>query len=182
MSLEEKNPTARQRRETILQLLRQISDGGAISASALAAKLGVSRQIVVGDIALLRASGEEILATPRGYLLQNTDNGGLRRTIACKHHSGDAMARELYAIVDNGGEVLDVIVEHPVYGQISGALKLRSRYDVTAFLEKVERYRAQPLSALTDGIHLHTVFCRDEETFLRITQALQEQGILLERG
>ena len=68
MSLEEKNPTARQRRETILQLLRQISDGGAISASALAAKLGVSRQIVVGDIALLRASGEEILATPRGYL------------------------------------------------------------------------------------------------------------------
>ena len=167
MSLEEKNPTARQRRETILQLLRQISDGGAISASALAAKLGVSRQIV---------------ATPRGYLLENTDNGGLRRTIACKHHSGDAMARELYAIVDNGGEVLDVIVEHPVYGQISGALKLRSRYDVTAFLEKVERYRAQPLSALTDGIHLHTVFCRDEETFLRITQALQEQGILLERG
>ena len=171
--------TAEERREGVWKALARSSQP--VSASALAKEFGVSRQIIVGDVALLRAAGAAIDATPRGYVVRR-DSGGLRRTIACKHHSGDAMARELYAIVDNGGEVLDVIVEHPVYGQISGALKLRSRYDVTAFLEKVERYRAQPLSALTDGIHLHTVFCRDEETFLRITQALQEQGILLERG
>ena len=177
----EKVLNASARRQMILDILSESME--AVSASALASRLGVSRQIVVGDVALLRASGEEIIATPRGYCLE-----GLRRkqilvrTIACKHHLGDAMARELYAVVDNGGEVLDVIVEHPVYGQISGSLKLRSRYDVQSFLEKVEKYEAQPLAALTEGVHLHTISCPNEEVFERIAKALAEQGILLDRS
>jgi len=176
----EKTMNASQRREVILDILSQSRE--AISASALAARLGVSRQIVVGDVALLRASGEEIIATPRGYLLEGAGKKQiLVRTIACKHHLGDAMARELYTVVDNGGEVLDVIVEHPVYGQISGPLKLRSRYDVQMFLEKVEQYKAQPLAALTEGMHLHTISCENEEAFKRIAKALAEQGILLDR-
>ena len=176
----EKTMNASQRREVILDILSQSRE--AISASALASRLGVSRQIVVGDVALLRASGEEIIATPRGYLLEGAGKKQiLVRTIACKHHLGDAMARELYTVVDNGGEVLDVIVEHPVYGQISGPLKLRSRYDVQMFLEKVEQYKAQPLAALTEGMHLHTISCENEETFKRIAKALAEQGILLDR-
>lgn len=181
MAVENKNLTAQQRREAIRELLSKNHE--VISASALAARLGVSRQIVVGDVALLRAAGEQIIATPRGYLMEGRrDAAILVKTIACKHHTGDAMARELYTIVDNGGEVLDVIVEHPVYGEISGPLKLRSRYDVQEFLKKLERYSAQPLAALTDGIHLHTISCGNEEIFERISKALAEQEILLERN
>ena len=170
--------SAAQRRETICKILSAGSEP--VSASALAARLGVSRQIVVGDVALLRAAGEQITATPRGYLLEG-EGGRFVRTIACKHHLGDAMERELYTVVDYGGEVLDVIVEHPVYGQISGSLKLRSRYDVQVFLNKVAQYQAQPLAALTDGIHLHTISCENEEVFGRIVRELAQQGILLEK-
>ena len=45
---------AAQRRERILTRLN--SAGAPLSASTLAAELGVSRQIVVGDVALLRAA------------------------------------------------------------------------------------------------------------------------------
>lgn len=180
MAAEGKNMSAQQRRKAIRDILSDTRE--AVSASALAARLGVSRQIVVGDVALLRASGEQIIATPRGYLMEGAGKKeALVRTIACRHDLGEAMAQELYAVVDNGGEVLDVIVEHPVYGQISGSLKLRSRYDVQVFLDKVDQYRAQPLAALTGGIHLHTVSCESEEAFERIMKALSEQGILLDR-
>ena len=175
--------SATQRREAIIKILSHSSE--AVSASTLAARLKVSRQIVVGDVALLRAAGEQITATPRGYLLEKSksqqEDSRYIRTIACKHHLGDGLARELYTVVDNGGELVDVIVEHPLYGQLSGPLKIRSRYDAKAFLDKVEEYSAQPLAALTDGIHLHTLACADEEAFQRIVQALAEQGILLEK-
>ena len=93
--------------------------GNPVSAAALAQEFSVSRQIIVGDVALLRASGADITATPRGYLLGHAGTG-LVRTAACSHTPED-MGRELYAIVDAGCEVLDVIVEHPVYGQLAGA-------------------------------------------------------------
>lgn len=102
--------------------------GNPVSAAALAQEFSVSRQIIVGDVALLRASGADITATPRGYLLGHAGTG-LVRTAACSHTPED-MGRELYAIVDAGCEVLDVIVEHPVYGQLAGALHLRTRSDV----------------------------------------------------
>lgn len=176
---------AAQRRIEIVKILSQSSE--AVSASALAAQLKVSRQIVVGDVALLRAAGERITATPRGYLLERAQTDGesgqgrFVGKIACKHHLGDDLARELFTIVDNGGEVVDVIVEHPLYGQIDASLKLASRFDVQAFLDKVEGLKAQPLAVLTDGIHLHTLSCPNEETFQRIVKALGEQGILLEK-
>ena len=86
---------------------------------------------------------------------------------------------ELYTVVDLGGEVLDVIVEHAVYGQLIGQLQIRSRFDVDAFVEKLNQYRAAPLSSLTEGIHLHTLSCPSEEVFSRIQKALRESGILL---
>ena len=101
---------------------------GPVSAAALAERFSVSRQIIVGDVALLRAGGTDILATPRGYLLGGR-GGGVERTVACVH-APEEMERELNAIVDAGGEVVDVIVEHPVYGQLTGLLGVRSRYDV----------------------------------------------------
>ena len=89
------------------------------------------------------------------------------------------MERELNAIVDAGGEVVDVIVEHPVYGQLTGLLGVRSRYDVAEFVRRVEEHGARPLSALTGGIHLHTVRCPDEKTFRRVRKSLEAENFLL---
>jgi uncharacterized protein len=117
------NPS--QRREKILEILQKREEP--VSASSLAKTLKVSRQVIVGDVALLRAANQPITATPRGYLLESTNarSGELIRTIACRHDR-NGISRELYAVVDNGCGVLDVIVEHAVYGQISGRLQVFS--------------------------------------------------------
>ena len=163
------------RREAILEALE--GGGQPVSASALARKLGVSRQIIVGDVALLRSAGADIAATPRGYVLERGETG-LRRQVACRHTAGE-MGAELYAMVDNGCAVVDVIVEHPVYGQLTGSLQLKSRYDVDRFIARSRG--ASPLSLLTEGIHLHTLLCPDEAALERVRRALGELGILLEQ-
>lgn len=165
-----------ERRERILEYLRQAAQP--LSATALAQRLSVSRQIIVGDVALLRAAGEGITATPRGYVLDRPQ-AGRRYTVACLHSGGD-MERELTLMVDQGCTVENVIVEHPVYGQLTGPLELSSRHDVSEFIRKVEENGARPLSALTDGIHLHTLRCPDEGAFERVRAALAEAGFLVE--
>ena len=165
--------TAAQRREALLDYLRAASEP--CSASALAARFRVSRQVIVGDVALLRAGGAQITATPRGYLLQAGQTAETR-TVACRH-SAEQMGPELYAIVDNGCTVLDVIVEHPVYGQLAGQLHCASRYDVDAFL--AASAGVQPLSLLTGGIHLHTLLCPDEASYRRVLAALDDLGVLV---
>jgi transcriptional regulator of NAD metabolism len=164
------------RRKKILDRLKK-SDKP-LSASYFAEKLDVSRQIIVGDIALLRAEGEKINATPRGYVLGNEQDDGIQWQIACKH-SSEAMKDELYAVVDEGCIVKDVIVDHPVYGQLTGELQLKSRYDVDQFIERVQSTNAKPLSFLTEGIHLHTLICPDEAAYQRIVDNLKKQGVLL---
>ena len=164
------------RRERLMELLEGAE--GPVSATALARTLSVSRQIIVGDIALLRAAGEHITATPRGYVLDRSAAGELR-TVACRHTTPEDMANELNIMVDNGCTVVNVIVEHRVYGQLVGQLDLSSRYDVSEFIQKVVKNGAKPLSDLTGGIHLHTLHCPDEGAYRRVTQALREAGILL---
>lgn len=165
-----------ERRNKIEAVLRAADSP--VSASALAERFSVSRQVIVGDIALLRSAGTEILATPRGYVMANATHGLVRR-IAVKHRA-DQMEDELNAIVDNGCTVVDVIVEHPVYGQLTGALQLANRYDVAQFIARSAA--AEPLSRLTDGIHLHTVSCPDEAAFVRVEAALRAQGVLLKES
>lgn len=162
-----------QRRQKILSILSEAET--AVSASSLAEQLSVSRQIIVGDVALLRSGGAEILATPRGYVVGKAPHG-LIRQIAVQH-SVQEMEEELNAIVDNGCTVLDVIVEHPVYGQITGPLQISNRYEVEQFIERCAD--TEPLSRLTDGIHLHTISCPDEESFLRVCRMLEKLGVLL---
>ena len=166
---------AQERRRAIAQRLKQTQSP--VSAAALARELSVSRQIIVGDVALLRAAGADIVATPRGYVLGRRP-AGVERTVACVH-TPEEMEVELNAIVDAGGEVADVIVEHPVYGQLTGILGVRSRYDVQEFLRRVAADGARPLSDLTGGIHLHTIRCKDEKTFQRIQDSLKNAGFLL---
>lgn len=170
---------AEERRQAILNILQNAPQP--VSASALAGRLAVSRQIIVGDIALLRAGGADILATPRGYCLQSPADAGLIRRVAVRH-SAEGMEAELNAMVDQGCTVVDVIVEHPLYGQLTGALQLSNRYDVAQFIARSQSADALPLSRLTDGIHLHTLLCPSEDAFHRVTALLRQQGILLEES
>lgn len=167
--------TAEERRKSMLNTLK--NSDRPCNATTLAETYGVSRQVIVTDVALLRAAGVSIHATPRGYVV-GREESGIRRRIACRHEAGDT-ERELCIIVDQGCTVWDVVVEHPVYGELTGALRLKSRYDVGQFIQKSSE--AQPLSLLTEGIHLHTVLCPDEQAFQRVCDALREAGFLLER-
>ena len=167
---------AEERRQAIWEILRTAEQP--VSAGALAARFSVSRQIIVVDIALLRAAGAAVSATPRGYVTEGAP-AGLVRQVAVRH-TASQMGDELNAMVDNGCTVLDVIVEHPVYGQLTGPLRLASRYDVAQFLSRCGRADARPLSELTEGIHLHTLSCPDEAAYERVRQALRRLGILLE--
>ena len=167
---------AQERRQAIARRLEEAS--GPVSAAVLAREHSVSRQIIVGDIALLRAGGMDIAATPRGYVLP-APAAGLVRTLACRHRA-DQMEEELNAMVDQGCTVLDVIVEHPIYGQLTGQLQISSRYDVEQFLARVQAHDAAPLSMLTGGIHLHTLRCPDAATCERACAALKAAGLLLD--
>ena len=166
---------AEERRQAIQEILQQSSQP--VSAGALAARFSVSRQIIVGDIALLRAAGADISATPRGYIARLSP-AGLVRQVPCQH-DGAGMEAELNAIVDQGCTVLDVIVEHPIYGQLTGPLQLASRYDVGQFIARCAQADARPLSDLTGGIHLHTLSCPSEAAFQRVQEALGQLGVLL---
>ena len=167
---------AEERRQAILEYLRRSSRP--VSAGFLAERYSVSRQAVVGDVALLRAAGADVSATPRGYVILKADRG-LTRRVACRHDAA-GMEAELNAVVDQGCSVLDVIVEHPVYGQLTGSLQLASRYDVGLFLARCAQADARPLSDLTGGIHLHTLSCPDEAAFRRAREALGALGVLWE--
>lgn len=164
------------RRTQILEYLNH-SDAP-LSATWLAHTLDVSRQIIVGDVALLRASGANILATPRGYVL-DTPAPGQQYTVACRHAAQD-MEQELNLMVDHGCTVESVVVEHPVYGQLVGQLNLSSRYDVAQFVQKAQAHEMRPLADLTGGIHLHTLRCKDAQAVERLVEALRQAGFLVE--
>ena len=157
------------RREELLKMLKESETP--LSGSALAKKLGVSRQIIVSDIALLRAGKQEILSTARGYLLYCPPVPRCTRCFPVSH-TDEQMEDELNAIVDLGGRVLDVLIPHPVYGTIRADLGLSCRQDVAAFLERFRTCRTRPLCTLTDGVHYHTVEAADEKTLDAIEQAL----------
>lgn len=170
---------AEQRRAAVLDRLTHSNQP--VSASVLAGELGVSRQIVVGDVALLRAAGTQIDATPRGYQLASAPKGycGI---LACAHRTEEEMRDELYTVVDQGGVVVDVAVENPLYGELRGNLNLVSRYDVDNFLTQAAAVPDCLLSRMTGGVHLHTLRCPDEATFRRIKRILAEKGILYQKA
>ena len=165
---------AAKRREYIIERLKASSKP--VSATVLGDELSVSRQIIVGDIALIRASGVSITATPRGYVMQSASDDGLY-TLACVHDF-ENMEKELNIMVDNGCTVINVTVEHPLYGQLVGQLHLSNRYEVSQFVKKCRADGASPLSTLTGGIHLHALSCPSRECFERTKAELEKNGLL----
>lgn len=170
------NYTTDDRRREILKMLS--AESSPIKASYFATEFRVSRQIIVGDIAILRASGHKIIPTPHGYMLEEAKTPTNTAVIACKHSNEESLD-ELYVIVDNGGTVIDVTVEHPVYGEIHGLLNIESRYDADKFAESLKDSNALTLSSLVEGIHLHTISFRDQECLDRIKKALTDKGYIL---
>lgn len=164
-----------ERREKIIEILKGRKEP--VSASSLAETLSVSRQIIVGDVAILRAENHDIEATPRGYILNSKYDFPYTGIIACRHGKEET-EEELNTIVDFGGTCIDVSVDHPFFGEITGNLSIKSRYDVSVFLKHLER-DSKPLSSLSyDGVHLHRIGCPDKETFERIVSSLDEKGII----
>ena len=166
---------AEERRTRLLEILQDKNEYQ--NAARLAQELGVSRQIIVSDVAILRERGWDIISTPRGYLLDERSDWGYSGTVACRHDE-EGVRKEFYIVVDNGGAVIDISVEHPIYGQITARLDIRSRYDADLFIDRCREEKAVLLSALTDGLHLHRIGVQRREDFLRIRAALKEAGIL----
>jgi transcriptional regulator of NAD metabolism len=164
-----------EREERLNRLIIMLGDSpGPVSGLLLAEEFGISRQAVVQDIALLRERGNSILATPRGYVLRGKS---LRRTFAVRHGL-EQIADELNTIISAGGRVLDVVVDHPVYGEIRGNLDLGSREDVARFVNMLKSSGQSPLLSLSNGFHMHTVEADDGQTLDAVERALVGKGFL----
>ena len=165
------------RKEALLQLLKEAQKPQ--NGKSLAEHFHVTRQIIVQDIAVLRADGAPILSTNRGYIYkENKANPFVHKLFKVKHKEED-MEQELLAIVDNGGRVQNILIDHPVYGEIETLLKLSCRRDVEHFLNQAESSDFRPLSELTDGIHYHLVEAESKQDLLYIEKALDQLGYLV---
>lgn len=149
------------------------------NATKLAERFGVTRQIIVSDVAILRAMGHPIVSEKRGYYLEKPEPNGYIDTVVCKH-SPERTAEEFYAVTDHGGRVLDVTVDHPIYGQISVNLNIGSRYEADCFVRQAKESNASLLCDLTGGVHIHTLAMPDAAAYARTVERLRELGILLE--
>ena len=166
---------AGQRRSRIVHELQHAQ--APLSGGALAKAVGVSRQVIVQDIALLRAGGCRIVATNRGYLIDPDSPLSCERELKV-HHRVDQTRDELETIVDLGGVVVDVSVNHRVYGKITAPLGIRSRRDVARFVDDMESGRSSLLMTVTSGYHFHRVSAESEEVLDDIAAALEAKGYL----
>lgn len=163
------------RRLLIMDILKKAQ--GAVTGSALSKRCNVSRQIIVGDVAILRAQGIHIISTPRGYQLIAKQKGGMQQVFVCCH-GPELVEKELEAIVDNGGIVHNVVVEHEVYGDLEGKLNLHSRRDIQQYLKRMSDSKAELLSRISGGIHTHLVETANAEDMAAIQDALETLGVL----
>lgn len=169
--------TGEERRTQILQMLKDQTSP--LSGAALADAFHVSRQVIVQDIALMRAENHRILSTNRGYLYHRTDSAGLlpKRVVSVRHTT-EQVLEEFMTILELGGKILDVVVEHELYGQIRVDLMIESQQDAQEFYEKLMQSKDEPLKILTGDCHYHTIAAPSEKLLDLIEQALQKDGFL----
>lgn len=163
------------RRKLLLCLLQESELP--LSGAYLGKKTGVSRQVVVQDIALLRTEGHSIAATARGYLL---DRPKQKSRLLKMCHTAEQITEELTIIIDLGGSVLNVMVNHKLYGKVKAPLSIKSRRDISRFVQTLDKGRSTPLSALTCGYHFHEISAESEEILDEIEAALAEKQFLAE--
>ena len=156
-----------ERRGEILKILHNAD--APVAARELAGKFGVSRQVIVQDLAVIRASMPGILSTTKGYVLQQDSSCSREFKV---RHSQDKAAEELNLIVDCGGHVKNISISHRVYGRVSAEMDIRSRQDVSEFVQ------ATVLSNATSGYHYHLVEAASEERLDLIEEQLKKAGFL----
>ena len=169
-----------QRRQILLKKLKSADEP--LTGAELAAFANVSRQVIVGDMTLLKAKNEPIIATSQGYLYFN--NGAaeeISRRIACQHHREDT-ERELRLLVTTGVTVKDVSVEHPVYGELTAGIHVSNQKEVDAFMQRIRDTGASYLLELTDGTHLHTITAPNVAMLEQAIAVMRENGFLLEEN
>lgn len=170
--------TGEARRAQILQLLRD--HDSPLSGTLLANEFHVSRQVIVQDIALMRAERHDILSTNRGYLYRREDrDSSMPKRVFFVRHSNEQVLEEFLTVTELGGNVLDVVVEHELYGQIRVDLMIENDRDAREFYEKLIHSKDNPLKALTDDCHYHTVAAPSEKLLDLIEQELDHKGFLL---
>ena len=162
-----------ERRGKIIQALK--NSDKAVSATALAKEFDVSRQVIVQDVALLRANGKNIFSTNRGYLIQEDEE---TTRVFKVQHEDDEVEKELTTIVDLGGTVEDVFVYHKVYGVLRAEMNIKSRMDIRNYMEEIRSGKSSLLKNVTSGYHYHTVRAERVEILDMIQEELQKKGLL----
>lgn len=165
---------AEQRRKEIVLILS--GAGGAVSGTELSARLGVSRQIIVQDVAMLKAAGHDILATHNGYVLRGSS---LAERVFKVKHTTDQTEDELKTIVELGGTVADVHVWHKVYGRLEAPMNIFSLYQIERFIEGIRSGKSVELMHITGGYHYHTVKAESAEALDKIFTALNDKGYIV---
>lgn len=163
------------RRENIIKLLLQSNEP--IKGNVIAKKYLVTRQVIVKDIAILRAKGQSIIATPDGYII-NKNEHKVKAIIAVTHNE-DEMFDEMSIIIEYGGTIEDVIVEHPLYGEISGMLMIKNYNELNKFIKKYQEQPARLLSVLTNGVHIHTISAENQDDIKLIISELKKRNFIV---
>ena len=170
--------TGEQRRAQLLQMLK--TQNVPLTGVALAKKFNVSRQVIVQDIALMRAENHSILSTNKGYIYRAEDyNDNQPKRVFFVKHLTEQVIDEFMTVIELGGKILDVAVEHELYGQIRVDLLIETVQDAKDFSEKLSKCKDNPLKVLTDDCHYHTVAAPSEKLLDLIEQELKDKGYLI---
>lgn len=170
---------SKKRREDILLRLNN-RNNTPIKGIEFAKIYNVTRQIIVKDIGLLRAEGNKIVSTPDGYIMVKEENKV--KSLIVVNHNESRIGEELEIIIKYGGIIEDVIVDHPIYGHIKATLMIKNLNDLNNFMSKCKINNPLPLSVLTNGVHMHTISCDNEEDIKLIKQDLKKNGFMVSQN
>ena len=162
------------RRIELMNRLKQ--ENRPLSGAELAKAFGVSRQVIVQDLAVIRASRPNIISTNRGYILQQQETGCLREFKV--RHTPEQAGQELNLIVDHGGRVKNISISHRVYGRVTAEMDIRSRQDVNEFVQAINSSHSSVLSSATSGYHYHLIEASSQERLDLIGEQLKKAGFL----
>lgn len=170
--------TGTERREAIICKMQE--DSAPLSGTKLASMYGVSRQVIVQDIALIRAAGYDVISTNKGYILNTPVEETYFERVFKVKHTDEQIEDELCSIVDLGGCIINTMINHKVYGHLEAPLNIRSRRNVAEFMKDIHSGKSSPLKNVTSGYHYHAVSADSEETLDMIENMLREKQILVE--
>lgn len=163
-------------RRTKIGLYLSSSDS-AVTGSELSRLFGVSRQIIVQDITVLKAKGYDVISTHNGYIVQKAP---YKERVFKLRHDRDETEKALYCIVSHGAIVVEDFVWHKVYGKIRAGLNIHDEQTVKKFMDGVRSGKSTELMDITGGYHYHTVRADNEETLDAIESELKRYGFLVD--